>query len=36
MTAARQLANAGLTDVRNLTGGILRWVDDVDPTMARY
>ena len=36
MRAAQQLANAGVTDVRNLTGGILRWIDDVDPTMPRY
>lgn len=36
MKAAQQLANAGVTDVRNLAGGILRWIDEVDPTMARY
>jgi adenylyltransferase/sulfurtransferase len=36
MKAAQQLANAGVTDVRNLAGGILRWIDDVDPTMPRY
>jgi adenylyltransferase/sulfurtransferase len=36
MHAARQLADAGVTEVRNLAGGILRWIDDVDPTMARY
>lgn len=36
MRAAQQLANAGITDVRNLAGGILRWIDDVDPTMPRY
>jgi sulfur-carrier protein adenylyltransferase/sulfurtransferase len=34
--AAQQLLNAGVTDVRNLAGGILRWIDEVDPTMARY
>ncbi|HJP85453.1 MAG TPA: molybdopterin-synthase adenylyltransferase MoeB [Gemmatimonadaceae bacterium] len=34
--AAEQLADAGLSEVRNLTGGILRWIDDVDPTMTRY
>jgi adenylyltransferase/sulfurtransferase len=34
--AAEQLADAGLADVRNLTGGILRWIDEVDPTMTRY
>jgi molybdopterin/thiamine biosynthesis adenylyltransferase/rhodanese-related sulfurtransferase len=36
MHAAQQLAEAGLSDVRNLAGGILRWIDEVDPTMARY
>jgi molybdopterin/thiamine biosynthesis adenylyltransferase/rhodanese-related sulfurtransferase len=34
--AAQQLARAGVADVRNLAGGILRWIDDVDPTMPRY
>ncbi|HKC80008.1 MAG TPA: molybdopterin-synthase adenylyltransferase MoeB [Gemmatimonadaceae bacterium] len=36
MRAAQQLASAGVADVRNLAGGILRWIDDVDPTMPRY
>jgi len=36
MYAAHQLADAGLSDVRNLAGGILRWIDEVDPTMTRY
>lgn len=36
LSAARQLAEAGVNDVRNLSGGILRWIDEVDPTMARY
>jgi len=36
MRAAQQLANAGVADVRNLAGGILRWIDEVDPTMPRY
>jgi molybdopterin/thiamine biosynthesis adenylyltransferase/rhodanese-related sulfurtransferase len=34
--AAKQLASAGVADVRNLAGGILRWIDEVDPTMQRY
>jgi len=34
--AAQQLAEAGVADVRNLAGGIIRWIDEVDPTMARY
>jgi rhodanese-related sulfurtransferase len=25
-----------VSDVRNLAGGILRWIDEVDPTMTRY
>ena len=36
MRAAQQLAEAGVADVRNLAGGILRWIDEVDPTMPRY
>jgi adenylyltransferase/sulfurtransferase len=36
MYAALQLADAGVSDVRNLAGGILRWIDEVDPTMTRY
>jgi adenylyltransferase/sulfurtransferase len=36
LKAAQQLANAGVADVRNLAGGILRWIDEVDPTMPRY
>jgi adenylyltransferase/sulfurtransferase len=34
--AVRQLQDAGFTRVWNLAGGILRWADDVDPTMPRY
>jgi len=36
MYAARQLADAGVSEVRNLAGGILRWIDEVDPSMTRY
>jgi adenylyltransferase/sulfurtransferase len=36
MYAAQQLADAGVVRVRNLAGGILRWIDEVDPTMTRY
>jgi adenylyltransferase/sulfurtransferase len=36
MFAAQQLADAGVAEVRNLAGGILRWIDEVDPTMPRY
>jgi molybdopterin/thiamine biosynthesis adenylyltransferase/rhodanese-related sulfurtransferase len=36
MYAAQQLADAGVAEVRNLAGGIQRWIDEVDPTMPRY
>ena len=36
MYAAQQLAAAGVAEVRNLAGGIVRWIDEVDPTMTRY
>jgi adenylyltransferase/sulfurtransferase len=35
-TAARQLQAAGFRKVRNLAGGLLRWSDDVDPTVPKY
>lgn len=34
--AARQLREAGFTRVLNLSGGISRWSDEVDPTVAKY
>src|SRR5436190_126893 len=34
--AASHLADAGFPRVANLTGGILRWQQEVDPTLARY
>lgn len=34
--AARQLQAEGFTRVANLVGGILRWSDDVDATVAKY
>ncbi len=34
--AVRQLQQAGFTRVWNVAGGILRWSDDVDPTVAKY
>ena len=34
--AVRQLQAAGFKRVWSLTGGIQRWSDDVDPTVARY
>lgn len=35
-TAVRQLHAAGYPRAVNLAGGILRWSDDVDPTVPRY
>src|SRR5688500_4154593 len=34
--AAEELAGAGFSKVANLSGGILRWSQDVDPTVVRY
>lgn len=34
--AVRQLQAAGFTRVWNVVGGILRWSDDVDPSVAKY
>jgi adenylyltransferase/sulfurtransferase len=34
--AARTLLAAGRADVAHLAGGLLGWVDQVDPTLARY
>ncbi|HET9011278.1 MAG TPA: rhodanese-like domain-containing protein, partial [Gemmatimonadaceae bacterium] len=34
--AVRQLQAAGFGRVKNLNGGILRWGEDVDPSVPRY
>ena len=34
--AAAQFLEAGFTRVLNVEGGILRWADDVDPTLPKY
>lgn len=34
--AARHLVHLGHPDVRVMTGGILAWIDEVDPTLPRY
>ncbi len=34
--AARQLQTAGFKRVWNLAGGILRWSEEIDPTVPRY
>ena len=36
MHAAEYLADRGYSSVSNLSGGILRWADDVDPAVRRY
>ncbi|MGD2217785.1 MAG: molybdopterin-synthase adenylyltransferase MoeB [Gemmatimonadales bacterium] len=34
--AVRLLMDAGFSNAYNLTGGLLAWSDEVDPTMAKY
>jgi molybdopterin/thiamine biosynthesis adenylyltransferase/rhodanese-related sulfurtransferase len=34
--AVELLKSAGFRKVKNMTGGILRWADDVDPSVAKY
>jgi adenylyltransferase/sulfurtransferase len=34
--AVDMLKSAGFRKVKNLVGGVLRWSDDVDPSMAKY
>ena len=34
--AAELLAEMGFTKLSNLSGGIIRWSEDVDPTVLRY
>ena len=34
--AARQLAEAGIRSVSNLSGGILAWRDEIDPSLPKY
>jgi adenylyltransferase/sulfurtransferase len=36
LAAAEMLADQGFTRVGNLSGGILRWSEQVDPTVVRY
>ena len=35
-TAAAFLRRAGFRAARNLTGGILAWIDQVDPSQPKY
>jgi molybdopterin/thiamine biosynthesis adenylyltransferase/rhodanese-related sulfurtransferase len=34
--AARQLVDAGIKNVSNLSGGILAWRDEIDPSLPKY
>ncbi len=34
--AVQFLQSKGYTNISNLAGGILRWIDDVDPSLTRY
>jgi adenylyltransferase/sulfurtransferase len=34
--AVEQLKQAGFRKVKNLVGGVLRWSDDIDPSMPKY
>ena len=36
MNAAEQLVRKGFTNVTNVTGGIVSWTNDVDPSLQRY
>ena len=36
MKALNLLRDAGFTRLKNLTGGILAWADDVDPSLPKY
>jgi adenylyltransferase/sulfurtransferase len=34
--AVDMLRQAGFRKVKNLVGGVLRWSDDIDPSMPKY
>ncbi|MFO8030640.1 MAG: rhodanese-like domain-containing protein [Cyclonatronaceae bacterium] len=34
--ACRILQSHGFSNVRNLRGGILKWADDIDPSLPKY
>ena len=36
MQACQFLESQGFTSVINLTGGVLAWSDDIDPSMKKY
>lgn len=35
-TAVRKLQSLGFVNTKNLTGGILKWIDVIDPSLPRY
>lgn len=35
-TAVRKLQTHGFTNTKNLTGGILKWIEEIDPSLPRY
>jgi molybdopterin/thiamine biosynthesis adenylyltransferase/rhodanese-related sulfurtransferase len=35
-TAARKLQALGFSNIKNLTGGILKWIEEIDPSLPRY
>ena len=36
MKALNMLRDAGFTRLKNMTGGILAWAEEVDPDMPQY
>jgi len=36
LRAAEQLAAAGVSNVANLSGGIVRWREEIDPQLPQY
>jgi adenylyltransferase/sulfurtransferase len=34
--AVKFLREAGFNKVKNLTGGILAWADEIDPSLVKY
>ena len=35
-SAAEMLSHHGFTQVSNLTGGIIEWIEKIDPTLKKY
>ena len=34
--AVKLLHEAGFSDAKNLRGGILAWIDEIDPSLPKY